>query len=107
MSRQQVSFLSEFRVKTIWIRFAYINIFYFIEYEVAANLKLYLRFIVNKPFALISSSLTFWLPVMVMLTLYHRSAHPVRIYKHLLFYHSGSTVKQSAISEQYGGTQSQ
>jgi hypothetical protein len=30
------------------------------------------RFVVNKPYAIISSSLTFWIPVMVMLTLYHR-----------------------------------
>jgi hypothetical protein len=28
--------------------------------------------VVNKPYAIISSSLTFWIPVMVMLTLYHR-----------------------------------
>ena len=31
------------------------------------------RFIVNKPYAFISSTLTFWLPVVVMITLYHRS----------------------------------
>ena len=43
--------------------------------EISASLKSVLnmrRLVVNKPYAIISSSLTFWIPVMVMLTLYHR-----------------------------------
>ena len=45
---------------------------YLFFYPIVLREYVNLRFIVNKPFAIISSSLTFWLPVVVMLTLYYR-----------------------------------
>ena len=52
------------------------------------------RFLVNKPYAFISSSLTFWVPVLVMLSLYHRYRHCAIIY--MLYFCIGSTWKPSA-----------